>query len=183
MTVDCPQGKIAIGNVRVSFQRMALGEWNGPTLGLLSLNSVQEFRNSVPRGWERGSLFLPIPLGEALWLGFSESIPPAMRVQVGFGEVNAINGEPWERAPDDASRNYFLCPGRLWLDGVYDSDGRPLRQFALESQAYKPLHIDVHQIGRATVYCISPNLFRSITGREPPPPPKAEDVYDGSLLP
>jgi hypothetical protein len=183
LTVDSPQGKIAIGNVRISFQRIALGESNGHSLGFLPFNLVREYRDRVPRGWKRGSLFLPIPLGEALWLGFAESGPPTVRVQVGFGEVNAVNGEPWECAPDDASRNYFLCPGRLCLDGVYDPEGRPLRQFALESQIYKPLHIVVHQIERATVYCVSPQLFRSITGREPPRPPETGDVYDGSPLP
>ncbi|MGD0498192.1 MAG: hypothetical protein ABSC23_07125 [Bryobacteraceae bacterium] len=182
MKLDPQQGIIAIGRLRASLQRVALG--GGPSLGALCFHRVREYRGRVPGEWAPDALFAPVAEGEAVWLGFAESRPPAVRVQVGFAGLNAANGEPWGRSPDESAGNFLLCPGRAWLDGVYRGEGEPVLQFAPGAKEYETLRIELDCPRQAvTIYCASPGLYRRVTGRDPPAPPGEGDVYDGSPLP
>ncbi|AYV83074.1 MAG: hypothetical protein Hyperionvirus4_39 [Hyperionvirus sp.] len=66
---------------------------------------------------------------EALWLNFAkydyEGGSPNIALKVGVGNVNAINGEAWDKnlgILSHKSQNYVVLPTQPWLDGVRVSD-------------------------------------------------------------
>ncbi|AYV80879.1 MAG: hypothetical protein Harvfovirus9_9 [Harvfovirus sp.] len=66
---------------------------------------------------------------EALWMNFAkyyfEGVSPTIALKVGVGNVNAINGEAWDKnigVLNRESQNYVFLPTQMWLDGIRVSD-------------------------------------------------------------
>jgi hypothetical protein len=65
---------------------------------------------------------------EACWLNFSSPGGYPFLLKVAAGKVNAVNGKPWDNAPDFEDQDYVEVPGQPWLDGFCVEKG-VVRQF------------------------------------------------------
>ncbi|AYV84531.1 MAG: hypothetical protein Hyperionvirus28_19 [Hyperionvirus sp.] len=73
------------------------------------------------------SLVIPMYQSEAMWMDFKNVDYRTVALKIGVGNINAINGEPWEPNVGKInahSQNYVILPGQQWLDGIYSKAGK-----------------------------------------------------------
>lgn len=100
-----------------------------PGLGRFPVLKVEDYLDHVPPLWrESGGAFIPMYQREALWLGFHAAPWKPNAVKIAVGRVNAISGEPDDKALHADHQDYIVCPGQPWLDGVHTGHGL-VRQF------------------------------------------------------
>ncbi|WP_137127118.1 hypothetical protein [Roseomonas sp. HF4] len=122
--------------LRVEFQRTLRVPDDGrrhhlpPGLGRFPLRAVDDLDPArLPVGWARhGGVAMPMWQAEACWLNFSSPTGYPFLLKIAAGKVNAVNGKPWENAPDFADQDYVEVPGQRWLDGFCVRKGI-VRQF------------------------------------------------------
>ncbi|MBP0462705.1 hypothetical protein J5Y09_02170 [Roseomonas sp. PWR1] len=122
--------------LRVEFQRTLRVPDDGrrhrlpPGLGRFPLRAVDDLDPArLPAGWaRRGGIAMPMWQAEACWLNFSSPTGYPFLLKVAAGKVNAVNGKPWDNAPDFADQDYLEVPGQPWLDGFCVEKG-VVRQF------------------------------------------------------
>jgi hypothetical protein len=122
--------------LRVEFQRTLRVPDDGtrhglpPGLGRFPLRAVDDLDPArLPAGWQRrGGVAMPMWQAEACWLNFSSPSGYPFLVKVAAGKVNAVNGKPWDNAPDFADQDYVEVPRQPWLDGFCVEKG-VVRQF------------------------------------------------------
>lgn len=90
-----------------------------PGLGRFPVRAVDDLAAArLPAGWQaRGGVAMPMWQAEACWLGFSSPKGYPFLLKVAAGKINAVNGKPWDNAPDFADQDYVEVPGQPWLDG------------------------------------------------------------------
>ncbi|MEU1281897.1 hypothetical protein [Streptomyces sp. NPDC005805] len=99
-----------------------------PGLGDFPLRRVEDHPDTVPPAMrERGGVFLPMYLREAMWLSFAGTREPTA-LQVGVGKVCAVSGKPWSGRLARDPQNYVVTPRQPWLDGINSGTGT-VRQF------------------------------------------------------
>jgi hypothetical protein len=102
-------------------------------LGRFPLRHVDDYADKLPADWiRRGGVLFPMYQAEAMWITFeTRSIYP-FALKIAAGKINCINGELWDlelrRNRAEASQNYIVVPGQLWLDG-YAVAKDTVRQF------------------------------------------------------
>jgi hypothetical protein len=100
-----------------------------PGLGRLPVLKVEDYLDRVPSPWrEQGGAFIPMYQREALWLGFQAAPWKPNAVKIAVGRVNAISGEPYDKAFHSDPQDYIVCPDQPWLDGIHTGHGS-VRQF------------------------------------------------------
>ena len=122
--------------LRVEFQRTLRVPDDGkrhrlpPGFGRFPLRAVDDLDPArVPADWiKRGGVTMPMWQAEACWLNFSSPNGYPFLLKVAAGKVNAVNGKPWDNAPDFADQDFVEVPGQPWLDGFCVSKG-VVRQF------------------------------------------------------
>jgi hypothetical protein len=122
--------------LRVEFQRTLRVPDDGrrhrlpPGFGRFPLRTVDDLDPArIPSGWaKRGGVAMPMWQAEACWLNFSSPSGYPFLLKVAAGKVNAVNGKPWDNAPDFADQDFVEVPGQPWLDGFCVSQG-VVRQF------------------------------------------------------
>ncbi|WP_198378796.1 hypothetical protein [Neoroseomonas rubea] len=122
--------------LRVEFQRTLRVPDDGrrhklpPGLGRFPVRAVDDLDPArLPAGWaRRGGVAMPMWQAEACWLSFSSPAGYPFLLKVAAGKVNAVNGRPWDNAPDFADQDYVEVPGQPWLDGFCVEKG-VVRQF------------------------------------------------------
>jgi len=101
-----------------------------PGLGRFPLRAVDDLdAERLPAGWKaRGGVAMPMWQAEACWLSFSSPHGYPFLLKVAAGKVNAVNGKPWDNAPDFGDQDFVEVPGQPWLDGFCVEKG-VVRQF------------------------------------------------------
>jgi hypothetical protein len=98
-----------------------------PGVGRFPLRHVDDFAESVPAEWvQRGGVLMPMYQSEALWVGFVNAYPVAIKIAA--GKVNAVSGGSWQAALQREPQDYVVSPGQPWLDGFAIAEGE-VRQF------------------------------------------------------
>jgi hypothetical protein len=90
-----------------------------PSLGIMELHSVGDYREHCPKSWEDNAVFVVMHDVEACWLSFSQGTVNA--AIIGAGGVNALTGE--DLTAKLAKDNYLVAPPQPWLDGWKDKSG------------------------------------------------------------
>jgi hypothetical protein len=146
-------GRIAAAGIEISLQRSR----NRKSLGLAPFDPVSAYASSVPQQWRaKDSLFVHLLPDEDLWIGLSGDD----RV---FVEFNGATLEP--------------RPPNRWIEGTAE---HPIH---LAGESYREMTIHIGPDETLTVYLVSPELYRKITGRAPRRPTPDTDTYGGYLLP
>lgn len=101
-----------------------------PGLGRFPLRAVDDLDPArLPAGWKRrGGVAMPMWQAEACWLRFSSPSGYPFLLKAAAGKVNAVNGKPWDNAPDFEDQDFVEVPGQPWLDGFCVKKG-VVRQF------------------------------------------------------
>ena len=136
LNVTIDQETIRIGErFTVTFQRTLRIPDDGrayplpPGLGRFPILKVEDYLDRVPVLWrEHGGAFIPMYQREALWLGFHAAPWKPNAVKIAVGSVNAISGEPDDKALSADPQDYVVCPEQPWLDGIHTGPGL-VRQF------------------------------------------------------
>jgi hypothetical protein len=142
-----------------------------PTFGRFPLARTQS-------GAEQFELAIPIRKREALWIAFEGPDWRPNAVKVGVGDVNAVDGRPWEPGLRSDPQNYIVTGTQFWLDGVNAGDGF-VRQF-VATPFGEGLTIE-EQVGAARQGGIRLDVFDPKPGLFPEEPPPQEAVEPGLL--
>jgi hypothetical protein len=146
-----------------------------PGLGRFPVLKVEDYLDLVPPLWrEHGGAFIPMYQREALWLGFHAAPWKPNAVKIGVGRVNAISGEPHDKALHADRQDYVVCPEQPWLDGVHTGHGL-VRQFVA-----MPLGlgytVEASMTGAETFGGIQITVYEPKPGRFPEKPPVKPDT-------
>jgi hypothetical protein len=96
-------------------------------LGLFPLRHLEDFETELPPAWaDRGGVITPMHRAEAMWIGFGDGYPCA--IKIGVGNINAINGERWTERLGGSECDYMVAPPQAALDG-YCTSKDVVRQF------------------------------------------------------
>jgi hypothetical protein len=121
------KSSIAVGPLQVVFHRTVRVNPDEvsnlpPSLGYFDVYKVEDYRQTCPDYWEKDAVFLALHDEEALWLSFSlQRTIPAVAIQIGAGNINAVNGE--KLTVNLEKDSYIVHPPQPWLDGWKDKDG------------------------------------------------------------
>ena len=182
LTVTIDKEMISIGErFAVTFQRTLRIPDDGrayplpPGLGRFPVLKVEDYLDLVPPLWrERGGAFIPMYQREALWLGFHAAPWKPNAVKIAVGGVNAISGEPDDKALHADRQDYVVCPEQPWLDGVHMGHGL-VRQFVA-----MPLGlgytVEASMTGEETFGGIQITVYEPKPGRFPEKPPIKPDT-------
>ena len=146
-----------------------------PGLGRFPVLKVEDYLDLVPPLWrEHGGAFIPMYQREALWLGFHAAPWKPNAVKIAVGRVNAISGEPDDKALHADHQDYVVCPEQPWLDGVHTGQGL-IRQFVA-----MPLGlgytIEASMTGAETFGGIQITVYEPKPGKFPEKPPVKPDT-------
>ncbi len=122
--VELNNNHLVFGDFAIQFQRTLRvpdthETYNLPSgLGHFPVRRVEDYADNphLPEQWRQiGGVFIPMYLQEAMWISFEHQGKPHA-VQVGFGKVNAVSGNPWTDHLVEAG--YMVAPPQRWLDGI-----------------------------------------------------------------
>lgn len=146
-----------------------------PGLGRFPVFRVADYLDLVPPLCrERGGAFIPMYQREALWLGFHAAPWKPNAVKIAVGSVNAISGEPDDKALHADHQDYVVCPEQPWLDGVHTGQGL-IRQFVAMPLGFG-YTVEASMTGAEIFGGIQITVYEPKSGRFPEKPPLKPDT-------
>lgn len=138
LPVEKKMDALNVCGIDISFQRtLRIPESPGktyplpPSLGYFHLYKVSDYKDKVPKDWNKDGYFFSMYQNEALWINFDHH-HSSKAVKVGLGTVNALTGKRMEKGLScdrlGESQDYLVLPEQPWIDGVNSGDGY-VRQF------------------------------------------------------
>lgn len=141
-----------------------------PGLGAFPIYRVEDYPRTLPTGWKRSNaFFIPMYQREALWISFHGARWKPNAVKIGIGEVNALDGEAWNRKLVRHPQNYLVAPQQPWIDGIKAGEG-VIRQFVAMPLG-SGYTVEGQLTGKEKVGGIQIAVFDPKPGRFPDHPP------------
>ena len=140
-------GPLRVRGVAFSFQRIRRDVAPTPSRGVLPVLGTARLPRAHALGWPRTAFLVPVPAGEALWIGLGESTAGPAAIRARLDGLDGITGLAWDATLSTDPQNYVVWPLQRWIEGAY-RDGRLRQRFALDAEPWRLLEFVIVAPGR-----------------------------------